>query len=49
MTLQTIEEINAILPAIEVSQPQINGRDHVVEEIKHVLLQVQERMESRQI
>jgi hypothetical protein len=49
MTLQTIEEINAVLPAIEVSQPQVDGRDHVIEEIKHVLLQVQERMESRQI
>ena len=43
MALQTIEEIDAILPAFEADQSRINDRDHVIEEIKHVLLQVQAR------
>ena len=48
MTLQTIQEIDAVLPAVEVSQTRINDRDHVIEEIKQVLLQVQERLENKQ-
>jgi hypothetical protein len=49
MALQTIEEIDALLPAVEVGQSRINDRDHVIEEIKHVLLQVQERLGNNQI
>ena len=48
MALQTIEEINAVLPAVEVGQSRINDRDQVIEEIKHVLLQIQERLGNKQ-
>jgi len=48
MTLHTIQEIDAVLPAVEVSQTRINDRDHVIEEIKQVLLQLQERLENKQ-
>jgi len=47
MTLQTIQEIDAVLPAVEISQTRINDRDHVIEEIKQVLLQLQERLENK--
>ncbi len=48
MTLHTIQEIDAVLPAVEVSQTRINDRDHVIGEIKQVLLQLQERLENKQ-
>ncbi len=48
MTLHTIQEIDAVLPAVEVSQTRINDRDHVIGEIKRVLLQLQERLENKQ-
>jgi hypothetical protein len=48
MTLHTIQEIDAVLPAVEVSQTRINDRDHVIGEIKRVLLRLQERLENKQ-
>ena len=48
MTLKTIEEINAVLPASEAGQNPINDRDHVIDEIKTVLSQIQERLGNRQ-
>jgi hypothetical protein len=46
MTLQTVREINAVLPATGAGQTQMAGRDQAFGEIKHVLLQVQKRLES---
>ena len=49
MTLQTIQKIDAILPAVAVSQTRLDDRDHVIEQIKRVLSQVQQHLENEQI
>lgn len=47
MTLQAIREINAVLPAGDVRQTPINDRHRVIAEIKHILLQIQMRLENK--
>jgi len=49
MTLQTVQKIDAILPAVEASQTPLDDRDHVIEQIKRVLSQVQQHLENKQI
>jgi hypothetical protein len=47
MTLQTVREINAVLPATGVGQTRMAGRDQAFGEIKNVLLQIQKRLENK--
>jgi hypothetical protein len=49
MTLQTVQKIDAVLPAVKADQTRLDDRGHVISEIRRVLLQFQERVENSQI
>jgi hypothetical protein len=48
MKLQTIREIDAVLPAVGVDQTRIDDRDHVIQDMKNVLSQVQDLLKNMQ-
>lgn len=47
MTQQTIQEIDSAIPGIDTAQSRISDKDHVINEIKHVLSQALSRLGNR--